>query len=90
MDRNEFEGHWHLLKGKVQEKWGKFTDGDVAKINGKYEQFVGLLQKKYGYTKEQAERELKNWQENNPTSYQSPWRKKEDDQGPKGKKRKSV
>jgi uncharacterized protein YjbJ (UPF0337 family) len=85
MEREEFEGHWHLLRSKVQERWGKFTDSDIAKINGKYEQFVGLLQNKYGFTKEQAERELKNWHDNNPISYQSPWREKKSE-----KKRKKA
>ena len=61
---------------KVQEKWGKFTDVDVDKINGKYDQFVGLLQKKYGFTKEQAERELKNWHDDHKKGYQSPWKDK--------------
>ena len=62
MNRDEFEGKWHELKGKIQEKWGKLTHDDIAKINGKWEQCLGCLQKKYGYTKEHAERELKNWQ----------------------------
>lgn len=68
MNREQFEGNWHLLKGKIKEKWGKLTDDDVAQINGKYEQFLGKLQKKYGYTKEQAERESNSWkyEERNP------------------------
>ena len=61
MNREQFEGNWHLLKGKIKEKWGKLTDDDIARINGKYEQFVGALQKKYGYSKEQAERESSTW-----------------------------
>jgi uncharacterized protein YjbJ (UPF0337 family) len=65
MNREQFEGNWHLLKGKIKEKWGKLTDDDITRINGKYEQFVGTLQKKYGYTKEQAERESSAWNNEN-------------------------
>lgn len=61
MNREQFEGNWHQLKGKIKEKWGKLTDDDVTRINGKYEQFVGTLQKKYGYSREQAERESGMW-----------------------------
>ena len=61
MNRDQFEGNWHQLKGKVREKWGQFTNDDIAKMNGKYEQFLGNLQKKYGYSKERAEQEFKSW-----------------------------
>jgi len=63
MNREQFEGNWHQLKGKIKEKWGKLTDDDVAIINGKYEQFVGKLQERYGYSKEQAEKESRLIQE---------------------------
>lgn len=58
MEGNYFEGNWKILKGKVKEQWGKLTDDDITAINGKTEQLVGKLQKKYGYTKEEAERKV--------------------------------
>jgi uncharacterized protein YjbJ (UPF0337 family) len=61
MNRQQFEGNWLQFKGKVKEKWGKLTDDDIAQINGKYGQLMGALQKKYGYSKEQAEREFSSW-----------------------------
>jgi uncharacterized protein YjbJ (UPF0337 family) len=45
----------------VKEKWGKLTDDDVEVIAGKKEQLVGRLQERYGYSKEQAEKELNSW-----------------------------
>ena len=59
MHKEEFEKHWNQLKGKIQEKWGKFTYDELNKLNGKYEHFLSQLQKKYGYSKEQSEQELK-------------------------------
>lgn len=61
MNKEQFEGEWKELKGKIKEKWGKFTDDEIKQLNGKYDQFVGHLQKKYGYQKEKAEEEIRNW-----------------------------
>lgn len=59
MNKDLFEGKWNQVKGKVKEKWGKLTDNDLTQINGKRDQLVGKLQERYGYQKEQAERELR-------------------------------
>jgi uncharacterized protein YjbJ (UPF0337 family) len=58
MNWDQIEGNWMRLKGQVKEKWGKLTDDDLTTIAGKREQFLGLLQTKYGYAKERAEKEL--------------------------------
>jgi len=61
MNRDQFSGKWHELKGKVREKWGKLTDDDVSQVHGKWEQLCGKLQQKYGWSKEQAEKEMNRW-----------------------------
>lgn len=58
MNWDQIEGNWRQMTGTVKEKWGKLTDDDLTVIAGKRDQLSGLLQKKYGYAKEQAEREL--------------------------------
>jgi uncharacterized protein YjbJ (UPF0337 family) len=57
MNADILKGKWKEMKGKVKEKWGKLTDDDVTQIEGKEEKLLGFLQKRYGYTKEQAEKE---------------------------------
>lgn len=57
MNTDTFAGNWKQLKGKVKERWGKFTDDDVKVIEGRKDQLIGRLQERYGYTREQAERE---------------------------------
>ncbi len=52
------EGKWNQLKGKVQETWGDLTDDDLDRINGRYEQLVGTLQERYGYSRQRAESEV--------------------------------
>ena len=42
----------------MTEKWGKLTDDDLTVIAGKRDQLAGKLQERYGYGKEQAEKEL--------------------------------
>jgi uncharacterized protein YjbJ (UPF0337 family) len=59
MNEDILKGKWHELKGGVKEKWGKLTDDDLTAVNGKAEKLVGLLQTKYGYSKDKAEEEYK-------------------------------
>lgn len=56
--KDQFEGNWNMLKGKVKEKWGRLTDDDIEMINGKRDQLIGRLQKTYGYAKDRALKEV--------------------------------
>jgi uncharacterized protein YjbJ (UPF0337 family) len=58
MNWDRIEGNWKTFKGKVKEKWGKLTDDDLTVIAGKRDQLAGILQKRYGFAKDRAEREL--------------------------------
>lgn len=62
MNKEEFAGQWKTLKGKAKEQWGKLTDDDLAQVEGKKDQLIGALQKRYGYAKEKAEAEIENWE----------------------------
>jgi uncharacterized protein YjbJ (UPF0337 family) len=57
MNWDMLEGKWKELKGKFKSKWAKLTDDDWNWIAGKKDQLVGLLQERYGYAKEQAQKE---------------------------------
>ncbi len=54
MKTEQISGSWTEMKGKIKERWGKLTDDDLKVIEGRRDQLAGLLQKRYGYTKEQA------------------------------------
>lgn len=58
MNWDRIEGNWNLVKGKIKEKWGKLTDDDLKVAAGKKDQLAGVLQKRYGWMKDEAEREL--------------------------------
>ncbi|CDZ80567.1 CsbD-like protein [Candidatus Rubidus massiliensis] len=62
MNKEQFEGQWHVLKGKIKQKWANLTDSDLTHIDGKREELLGKLQQKYGIAKEKAEQELADWE----------------------------
>lgn len=58
MNNDVLEGKWKQVRGQAKEWWGKLTDDDLDRVAGKSEQLIGLLQEKYGYTREQAQAEF--------------------------------
>ncbi len=65
MAANILKGKWKQLKGSVKKKWGKLTDDEINQVEGEAEKLVGLVQEKYGYTKEKAEGEVAEFLEKN-------------------------
>jgi uncharacterized protein YjbJ (UPF0337 family) len=61
MNWDRIAGTWKQLTGQVKEQWGKFTDDDIATIDGQQDQLVGLIQERYGVEKDEAERQAKAW-----------------------------
>jgi uncharacterized protein YjbJ (UPF0337 family) len=59
MNRDIAGGKWKQMRGQVREWWGQLTDDDLDQIAGKAEKLVGKLQERYGYTREEAEREMR-------------------------------
>ena len=58
LNQNIFEGKWKQIRGQAKEWWGKLTDDDLDKVEGKYDKLAGLLQEKYGYTQQQVKEEI--------------------------------
>jgi uncharacterized protein YjbJ (UPF0337 family) len=65
MNKDEASGNWKQFKGKMKDKWGKLTDDDMQVIEGKRDQLVGKIQERYGSTKDEAEREVSDWEGQN-------------------------
>jgi len=61
MNWDRVEGNWKEFKGKVQQHWGKLTDDDLNVIEGKRMELTGRIQERYGFAKDQAEREVDTW-----------------------------
>jgi uncharacterized protein YjbJ (UPF0337 family) len=58
MNWDIIEGKWKQVKGEVQTQWGKLTSDELDQINGQREKLVGKLQESYGYTRDEAERQI--------------------------------
>jgi uncharacterized protein YjbJ (UPF0337 family) len=62
MNWAQVEGKWKQFRGQVKEKWGRLTDDELDVIAGNRDKLIGKLQEKHGLSKEEAERQLEEWQ----------------------------
>jgi len=68
MNGDILQGKWKQLRGQIQQQWGDLTDSDLDRIKGTSTEFEGLLQERYGYTKERAKSELDSFLKANEAS----------------------
>jgi uncharacterized protein YjbJ (UPF0337 family) len=64
MNWDTVKGDWKQFKGKVKEQWGKLTDDDLNRIEGRREQLAGAIQKRYGIEKDEAEKQVMAFEQN--------------------------
>ena len=62
MNWDTVKGNWKQFRGKVKEQWGDLTDDDLDRIEGKRDQLLGAVQKRYGIARDEAERQLKEFE----------------------------
>ena len=69
MNKDILSGQWKQIKGTVKAKWSKLTDDDLMTIEGRRDQLLGRIQERYGIAKDDAERQLTDFEKNlSPTS----------------------
>jgi len=61
MNQDTLQGKWHQMRGEAKSRWGKLTNDDIDQIAGNTEKLIGRLQERYGYARERAEREVREW-----------------------------
>jgi len=61
MNEDIFKGKWNQFKGGAKQAWGDLTDNDMARAEGSYDKFVGVLQERYGWERNRAEREVNDY-----------------------------
>ncbi|MBG7106423.1 CsbD family protein [Pseudomonas aeruginosa] len=61
MNSDVIKGKWKQLTGKMKERWGDLTDDDLQAADGHAEYLVGKLQERYGWSKERAEQEVRDF-----------------------------
>jgi len=64
MNWDRVEGNWKTLKGQVKQQWGKLTDDDLDVIAGRREELLGRIQNAYGMSRDDADRQIREWEKN--------------------------
>jgi uncharacterized protein YjbJ (UPF0337 family) len=72
MNKDILEGQWKQIQGEAKAWWGKLTDDDLKRAAGKFDVLAGLLQEKYGYTRQRATEEI----DKRVTEYEASLKKK--------------
>jgi uncharacterized protein YjbJ (UPF0337 family) len=61
MNKDILEGNWMQIRGRIKETWGRLTDDELDQIQGRKDRLVGKLQEKYGYNREMAEQQVRDF-----------------------------
>jgi uncharacterized protein YjbJ (UPF0337 family) len=51
-------GKWKEIAGEIQNKWGSISENELQKVKGNVTALVGLVQQKFGVSKEEAEKKV--------------------------------
>ena len=65
MNNDIAEGKWKQIIGKAKTAWGKLTDDELTKAKGRADRLAGLIQERYGKTREEALREVRRFFDTN-------------------------
>lgn len=60
---DRIQGKWKQAVGAVHIQWGKLTDNDLSMLTGEREQLAGLIQERYGITRQEARQQIDKWSE---------------------------
>ena len=55
MNWDQIKGKWKEVSDKIKLTWGKLSEDDITAIAGQRDQFVRLLQERYGYEQDKTE-----------------------------------
>lgn len=51
-NKDQISGKWKEIKGELRKTWGEITDDEFERTKGDVESISGLIQQKYGTSKE--------------------------------------
>ena len=71
MNRDQMEGRWRQVTGKVKEYWGMLTGDPLVAVAGRRKQLAGRIQERRGISKQQSARQLGDFMYRNRDWYPS-------------------
>ena len=69
VSRNELMGNWSSIVGSIKQKFGEFTKDELTRVEGNFDQLVGLVQRKTGKSREQISSFISDCCESAGTTY---------------------
>ncbi|AXS83043.1 MULTISPECIES: CsbD family protein [Marinobacter] len=56
---DEMKGKWKQQVGKAKLVWGNLTEDELLAAEGRKDKLAGLIQERYAITREEAEKQVK-------------------------------
>jgi uncharacterized protein YjbJ (UPF0337 family) len=69
MNEDTIKGQWKQMKGRAKEAWGDLTDDELTRIEGNADQLSGLIQERYGRSRDEADREVREFFDRHRSTY---------------------
>jgi len=64
MDWERISGNWAHWRERIQGRWSRLTNYQLDKAAGRREPLLRQIQETYDLTREEADRQLRNWERN--------------------------
>jgi uncharacterized protein YjbJ (UPF0337 family) len=58
MNQDQAKGKWDQIKGKAKKAWAELTDDDIKRSEGSVDKLYGVIQERFGDTKEAIKAKL--------------------------------
>jgi uncharacterized protein YjbJ (UPF0337 family) len=58
MNKDQIKGEWDELKGRVKLAYAELTDDDFARAQGSRDKLIGIIEQRFGESKERIIRKL--------------------------------
>ena len=58
MNRDQLQGSFTKLQGEAKRLWGQLTDDDFKRAQGSSDKLIGIIQERFGDTKDAIKKKL--------------------------------
>lgn len=63
MNWDHIEGNWKQFSINAKDEWGKLSFDELDVIAGKRAHLLGKIQETYGISRDETEKQIRDWQE---------------------------